>query len=134
MVASKRYSKQREKILEAVMHSEEHPTAEMVYEEVRKVLPKVSLGTVYRNLNLLTEEGRVRELILEDNVKRYDGNLTDHYHCICKSCGDIMDITLESGEILHNLSSRINNFQIDDHKIEFYGHCVECDPENYTAA
>ena len=134
MTPSKRYSKQREKILEAVKHSEEHPTAEMVYEKVRQVLPKVSLGTVYRNLNLLTEEGRVRELILEDNVKRYDGNLTDHYHCICKSCGDIIDISFESDEILRNLSSRINNFQIDDHKIEFYGQCEDCDTENHAAA
>jgi Fe2+ or Zn2+ uptake regulation protein len=133
MAPSKRYSKQREKILDVVKHSEEHPTAEKVYEEVRKVLPKVSLGTVYRNLNLLTEEGRVRELILEDNVKRYDGNLSDHYHCICNSCGDIIDISFESHEMLENLSESINNFQIDDHKIEFYGQCDECNTEDHTA-
>lgn len=134
MTPTKRYSKQREKILEAVKHSEEHPTAEMVYEEVRKALPKVSLGTVYRNLNLLTEEGRVRELILEDNVKRYDGNLSEHYHCICNSCGDIIDIKFDSDEMLQDLSSRIRHFHIDDHKIEFYGLCTDCEPDKPAAA
>lgn len=127
MTPRKRYSKQREEILEAVRNSQVHPTAERIYEEVREEIPSLSLGTVYRNLNLLTDEGKIREVILDDNIKRYDGNLDDHYHCICNSCGRIYDVSLDAGPLLDELANQIENFKVESHEIEFHGTCDECD-------
>jgi len=126
MTPPKRYSRQREKILEAVRTATVHPTAEMVYETVREEIPNLSLGTVYRNLNLLTEEGKISEVVLEDNIKRYDGNTDDHYHCICESCGRIFDVSLDAEPLVNELAEQIRDFTIDSHKIEFYGHCENC--------
>ncbi len=127
MTPRKRYSKQREKILEAVRESQAHPTAEVVYETVREEIPSLSLGTVYRNLNLLTDEGKIREVILDDNIKRYDGNLNDHYHCICDACGRIYDISLNAQPLLNELARQIEDFRVDSHKIEFRGICEQCE-------
>lgn len=130
MTPGKRYSKQREMILQTVKNSTAHPTAEMVYESVREEIPKVSLGTVYRNLNLLTSEGEIRELVLEDDAKRYDGNLGEHYHCICQNCGEITDVYFDSRDLINELKSQISGFQIEDQKVEFYGLCKSCAIEN----
>ena len=81
------YSRQREEIVHFLKTRKDHPTAEVVYENVRMVYPKISLGTVYRNLTLLSETGEILRLRLGDGVDHFDADTSEHYHVICNSCG-----------------------------------------------
>jgi Fur family peroxide stress response transcriptional regulator len=123
-VAGQRYSRQREEILRVVQTTDTHPTADWVYEQVRKTLPHVSLGTVYRNLNLLADEGLIQRVILDDGIVRFDGNTHDHHHFICTKTGKIYDIVLPLGdELLAKFNAEMNkhHFKATHFKIEFYG-------------
>ncbi|MFN3344347.1 MAG: transcriptional repressor [Chloroherpetonaceae bacterium] len=120
-VVGQRYSRQREEILRVVRETESHPTADWVYEQVRKTLPHVSLGTVYRNLNLLADEGLVQRVILDDGVVRFDGNTHHHHHFICTKTGKIYDVALPiDSEILAQFNAQ-TGFKATHFKIEFYG-------------
>ena len=123
-VAGQRYSRQREEILRVVQTTDTHPTADWVYEQVRKILPHVSLGTVYRNLNLLADEGLIQRVILDDGIVRFDGNTNDHHHFICTKTGKIYDVVLPLGnELLTKFNAEMNkhHFKATHFKIEFYG-------------
>ena len=124
-VAGQRYSRQREEILRVVQQTDSHPTADWVYEQVRKILPHVSLGTVYRNLNLLADEGLIQRVILDDGFVRFDGNTNDHHHFICTKTGKIYDVMLPLGdELLAKFNaemSKPHGFKATHFKIEFYG-------------
>ena len=123
-VAGQRYSRQREEILRVVQTTDTHPTADWVYEQVRKILPHVSLGTVYRNLNLLADEGLIQRVILDDGIVRFDGNTNDHHHFICTKTGKIYDVMLPLGdELLAKFNAEMNkhHFKATHFKIEFYG-------------
>jgi len=124
-VAGQRYSRQREEILRVVQTTDTHPTADWVYEQVRKILPHVSLGTVYRNLNLLADEGLIQRVILDDGIVRFDGNTNDHHHFICTKTGKIYDVMLPLGdELLAKFNaemSKPHGFKATHFKIEFYG-------------
>ncbi|MFQ3598005.1 MAG: transcriptional repressor [Chloroherpetonaceae bacterium] len=120
-VAGQRYSRQREEVLRVVRETESHPTADWVYEQVRKTLPSVSLGTVYRNLNLLADEGLVKRVILNDGVVRFDGNTNDHHHFICTKTGRIYDVALTLGDELLAKFNAQTNFKATHFKVEFYG-------------
>ena len=76
-------SKQRERILQTLRKTRSHPTAEWVFEKVREQLPKISLGTVYRNLSILKQQGKIRELDFGETSRRYDAFVDEHYHFIC---------------------------------------------------
>lgn len=126
MVPPKRYSKQRAAVLEAVQESDPHPTAEMIYETVRNQIHNISLGTVYRNLNVLSEEGKIREVVFNDNTKRYEECSEDHYHCICSECGVIKDIPIPSAEFISPVTHQIEGFTVSSHRLELYGLCTDC--------
>ena len=79
-----KYSRQREVIKENLMHREDHPTADMVYMDVRETFPNISLGTVYRNLQLLTDLGEIQKLNIGDGVDHFDAKTFPHYHFICR--------------------------------------------------
>lgn len=85
-----RVTSQRELILNYLKNTKSHPSADTVYQEVRKILPRISLGTVYRNLEYLKNKGQIVEL--KGKVKRYDADLSDHHHFICDQCQNIFDI------------------------------------------
>jgi len=125
-MVQERYSRQREAVYNSVVQSHEHPTAELIFEDVRRNIPNISLGTVYRNLKYLVEKGKIREVVLDDNVSRYDGNVADHYHCICTECGEIQDISIEASSLIGDIASKIKHFTITSHKLEFYGVCDKC--------
>jgi len=102
-----------------------HPTAEAVYKEVKKKLPNISQGTVYRVLNNFKDKGEVLAIDTKDNV-HFDADISDHAHFICESCGNVYDVISECSEcgILKNKKTKvgiINNF-----KINFYGKCKKC--------
>lgn len=126
MTPRKRYSKQRESVLNAARNLPGHPTAKEIFATVRWEIPNVSLGTVYRNLNVLAEDGRIREFTVDDNIKRYDSNLDEHYHCICKECGRIYDKDLSCLSTLEELTRHLTDFEVQDYKLECFGICSDC--------
>jgi Fur family transcriptional regulator, peroxide stress response regulator len=111
-----------------VVRGESHPTAEVVHRLVRRRLPRVSLGTVYRNLRLLAEAGLIKELPRPS--ARFDGNTREHHHFTCASCGRIIDVDTALAEPLSRaLSTRVaarTGLSITHHRIEFFGRCPEC--------
>lgn len=121
-----RKTKQREAILEALRNTDVHPTADWVYQEVRKEMPHVSLGTIYRNLKTLTEMGEIQELCFGSTYTRFDGNPDDHYHFVCEDCGLILDLELELMPELDDQVTQEIGCQVTSHRLEFYGKCSEC--------
>ena len=119
-----RLTKQRQVVLEEVRKVRSHPTADEVYEMVRLRLPKVSLGTVYRNLDRLSREG-VISTIEGSGQRRYDGEVGDHAHLRCTGCGVILDIDLEPLP-LEQLSTAAGGFEVHDYRVEFLGLCGGC--------
>lgn len=109
----KNYSKQREAILTYLESVYNHPTAEEIYEGVRKVLPNISLGTVYRNLNELVSNKKVLVLHIEGNKDRYDGHIKAHAHLKCASCGKVEDIFLNDNQLSQIINIGGENFSLD---------------------
>ena len=85
-MATLKYSRQRESIKENLMHRRDHPTADMIYTDIRKIYPNISLGTVYRNLALLSDLGEIRKLTVDGGADRFDGNISPHNHFTCRRC------------------------------------------------
>lgn len=125
-MAINKYSRQREAIKEYLAHTKEHPTADTVYMNIRKVYPNISLGTVYRNLNLLVEHGEIIKINCRDGSDRFDGNLDSHYHLICNECKRVIDIEMESMDHVNKIAGAGFNGKIEGHEIFFYGLCPEC--------
>ena len=93
-MATLKYSRQREIIKEYLASTKEHPTADTVYLHVRKTFPKISLGTVYRNLALLSERGEILKLSYEGGADHYDACTDPHYHFVCQECGAVIDLDM----------------------------------------
>ena len=89
-----KYSRQREAILLYLRSTKSHPTAENVYTEIRKEFPKISLGTVYRNLNLLVDQGEILRLNCGDGVEHFDAKTEPHNHFACRTCGAVIDLPI----------------------------------------
>jgi len=119
-------TKQRKKILEVLKSTDTHPTADWIYEQVKKDIPNISLGTVYRNLNVLSEMGEIQVLEYGSNYSRYDGNPDDHYHFCCQGCDAVADIDLNVKEKLNEEVEKQTSFRVFTHRTEFYGLCEEC--------
>lgn len=121
-----KYSRQREVIKDFLCTRKDHPTADMVYMNVRQQYPNISLGTVYRNLTLLTERGEIRKISVGDGVDHFDADTAPHNHFICKRCGSVIDLEMDSIE--HISESARQNFDghIEGHVTYFYGLCGDC--------
>ncbi len=129
-----RMTKQREIILEELRKLKTHPTASDLYDIVRKRLPKISLGTVYRNLEILAEMGLIKKLEIAGKEKRWDGDISKHYHFRCVKCGKVEDIFLKD-EDLEKLDSFFKNYINDNVKfeemnVEISGLCKDCNTIN----
>ena len=121
-----RKSKQKEAILRAVKSTTSHPAADWVYERVREEIPNISLGTVYRDLKLLKQEGEVSEVDLADTLSRFDGNTQNHYHFKCEQCAHIFDVDEPVDEEINKRIAQKMGFKISHHRLVFYGLCKEC--------
>lgn len=119
-----RYSRQRELIYEAIRGSDRHPTAEMIYRWLKPGNPSLSLGTVYRNLNLLTEEGRIVRMSFP--VERYDADISLHTHFRCKHCGEVFDMSVPYDRSLDERALQLSEHQITGHEVVFHGLCARC--------
>lgn len=127
-----RMTKQRMVILEELRNVTSHPTADEVYNIVRTRLPRISLGTVYRNLDLLAESGEIIKLEAAGTQKRFDGNLSPHQHVRCMHCGAIGDV--HTAISLPNImSATADGFHIAGARIEFDGTCAECSAKEILA-
>ena len=119
-----RFSKQRDLILNIVQGTRSHPTADWIYGEVRKELPNVSLGTVYRNLGQLVDNKSLLAINIDGTI-HYDAFLDDHQHFQCKSCNNIYDIDISIIDFVSQIESKTNH-KIDGCQIHLVGICKDC--------
>ena len=129
-----KYSRQRECIREFLAHRHDHPTAETIYMNVKKDFPNISLGTVYRNLKLLTEIGEARKISSPDGIDRFDGFVQPHNHFFCTCCRRILDLDLDMAEITRLNQSAAENFDglIESSNTIFYGTCGDCSEVSHS--
>lgn len=123
--APRRSTRQRRLVYEAVMATDSHPTAEWVYEAVRRAAPRISLGTVYRNLQVLVEEGRLRSFTRQGRI-RYDGDVSPHDHFACDGCGILLDIPRAAEVLPAERRLRAKGFAVIGRTLEFHGLCRTC--------
>jgi Fe2+ or Zn2+ uptake regulation protein len=121
-----RMTKQRRVVLETLRKHNIHPTADTLYEMVRKQMPRISLGTVYRNLEILTALGEIQTLELSGSQKRYDGVPQKHYHIRCLHCGRVDDAPIAPLNRLEDDLYESTVYTIMGHRLEFIGLCPEC--------
>ena len=121
-----RYSIERQLILDYVLNSCEHPTAEMIYRDLKKEIPNLSLGTVYRNLNLLVERNLIKKIVVPNNVDRFDKTLIDHDHMTCIKCGRILDISTDYILRYIDKLEKEKGYKIISHNLHYNGICDKC--------
>ena len=120
-----KYSRQREALLRELRSRKDHPTADTLYQELRKEYPRISLGTVYRNLALLCELGEIKKIPCGDGSERYDGFVDPHNHFVCSECGKVIDLTEQTPEC----ETKVKNKDIgcvNSYSLIYYGLCKEC--------
>jgi len=122
-----RMTNQRQAILEEVQKVNTHPTADEVYGMVRRRLPRISLGTVYRNLEILSTSGLIQKIGPPSNQMQFDGKTDNHYHIRCINCGRVEDAPIETVDKLENTIREISDYSIVGHKLEFIGICPRCE-------
>lgn len=120
-----RFTPQRQAILEFLLDTTSHPTAEEIFQHVKAKFPGVSLGTIYNTLNMLKEHGHILELSYGDMSSRFDGNPQNHYHIVCLECGVVKDYHRPLLE-LEQEARKESGFVITGHRLEYYGICPEC--------
>ena len=118
-----RASRQRDAVLDVVKVACDHPTADMIYERVKLVIPNISLGTVYRNLSQLTDEGLITVVESSDKKVHYEGNLTDHIHFLCKHCNEITDF-FHATDVPTFFGDA--GYTVQSQKTVYYGLCKKC--------
>ena len=121
-----KHSRQRECIKEFLTNRFDHPTAETIYLNVKKEFPNISLGTVYRNLSLLTNQGIIRKLSTGIGPDRFDGNTSPHYHVLCTECGSVLDLDMENIDHINTLAGSQFDGEIYGHVTYFLGKCRNC--------
>lgn len=124
-MTERRNTKQRALILEAVKKHRDHPSAEQIYMEVRIHSPRISRGTVYRNLNLLSETGDIQHVEMPD-VDRFDWRDDHHYHLRCTCCGQVVDVPMDYQQELDQAIAEQTGFQVKQHHTVFEGLCPQC--------
>ena len=127
------YSRQRKMIYDALCCTNEHPTADVIYRELREECPRLSLATVYRNLTQLCDAGMARRLRVNGSPDRFDANTCPHYHFCCEKCGEVSDVALPKN-VLETLMALDNGCEVYDCDVIFYGVCAECVTENEKIA
>ncbi|MDR3130306.1 MAG: transcriptional repressor [Treponema sp.] len=125
----RKHSNKRDAILAAIQSTQSHPGAQWIYDRLKPYIPSLSLGTVYRNINLFREEGSVVSVDIVNGEERFDGQVSPHPHLVCCRCGKIADIPcMADDERLMGTKEEmeIGGFIIDYRKTVYYGLCREC--------
>ena len=121
-----RPSKQRDRILELLQNTGIHPTVQWVYEQLIKEFPNLSMGNVYRNMNILVEQGLIKKIDFGSTFDRFDANTSRHYHFVCETCGSITDLQIPYDPGLDDKVNSNTHFKADKHRSQFYGTCEKC--------
>lgn len=121
-----KYSKQRESIKDFLACRTDHPTADTVYMNIRETFPNISLGTVYRNLSLLSDIGEIMKITTGDGADRFDGNTTPHNHFVCTECHSVIDLEMDSIDNIVEIAGKNFDGQITGYVTNFYGTCGNC--------
>ncbi len=129
-----RLTTQRQVILEELSKVKTHPTASELYDLVRQRLPRIGLGTVYRNLELMAENGMILKIEVGGSQKRFDATTEDHYHIRCSQCGRVDDIDVPVIGDLMQEAAEASAYHIIGHHVEFTGICSDCQKEQQAAA
>ena len=120
-----RETRQRRMVYETIMKTHSHPTADWIFDKVRSKLPKISLGTVYRNLSVLRDEGAIREIYGNDRRAHYDADLSQHAHFVCTDCGRIWDVHTVP-EVDWKTLKELVGCEVAEQRLEFHGLCAPC--------
>jgi Fur family transcriptional regulator, peroxide stress response regulator len=128
-----RTTQQRTIILEELRSTNSHPSADELYSRVKKRLPRISLGTVYRNLEILSKLGEIQELKLSGSLKRYDWNPAKHYHIRCVKCDRVDDAPIAPLNQIEDDLYKTTVFEIIGHNLEFTGLCPDCSRKDREA-
>jgi Fur family peroxide stress response transcriptional regulator len=121
-------------ILNLIRSTDTHPTADWLYGQLKRKIPSLSLGTVYRNLNILSEQGLVQKIASGSTFDRFEANAAPHYHLICEICGKVEDFKMDSYREINDRANRLTKFKVDRHRIDFFGICPECRSKQKTKA
>jgi len=122
-----RTTNQRQVIFEYIKeHSLAHPTAEHIFQAVRKTLPRISIGTVYRNLMVLEQQGLIVPLYYHKDYVRYDAIVDNHYHFVCNNCDKVENLSMDELLELNKQIAKRHGLTIDNHRLYFYGVCKDC--------
>lgn len=125
-VSGVRITPQRHAILEYLISSMAHPTADEIYKALEGKFPNMSVATVYNNLRVFKDVGLVKELTYGDSSSRFDFTTHDHYHAICESCGKIVDFQYPGLDEVEQFASHVTGFKVSHHRLEVYGLCPDC--------
>ncbi len=128
-----RMTNQREIILKELRKSRQHLTADELYVRVKKSMPRISLATVYRNLETLSEAGIITKLEISGRQKRFDYDIEEHDHIYCLQCRRVDNISLEHGLIDASSVSLPSGYQVTGYRVEFVGICLPCQKKNRKA-
>jgi len=121
-----RMTHQRQAILEELRKIDSHPTADEIYYRVRQKLPHISLGTIYRNLEVLSNSDIIKKIDVCASQKRYDGRAEFHYHASCINCGRVDDLSANSRVAIKDIFSALCKYKITGHQLVLFGLCPEC--------
>ena len=119
-------TKQRSAVLRVIRESDEHLTANEVFEDARRLLPGISFATVYNSLHFLKGEGLIGEVCFGTDATRYDRKLTRHDHAVCSSCGTLVDLELNIPAELLEKASSLSNFETESVELILRGRCPKC--------
>lgn len=122
----RRNTPQRRVVHEELCAVKTHPTAAELYELVRRRMPRISLGTVYRNLEVLHQDGMIRKLDFAGTETRFDGTIEDHYHVRCRQCGRIEDVYDLGPGKGPTQPAELAGYRIESHRLEYVGLCPAC--------
>ena len=125
MEGSIRFSRKREAILAKIRSVKSHPSAEWVYGELKREMPDISLGTVYRNIAMFKREGAIMSVAVVGGEERFDGNAEEHAHFVCEHCGAVIDIEDEPGEHSDAVADRYG-VTVTRRTLIYYGACEKC--------
>ena len=122
----RKFSQQRAAIIEELSSVTSHPTASEIYNMVRRRIPNISLGTVYRNLSMLADDGAILRITTGEGTERFDADTSDHYHFCCSSCGRVSDLALPFCGELNRSVEELTGAHVQRHSLIFYGECADC--------
>ena len=126
LVKKTKSSRQRDLILSILRSTHCHPTADWIFEKARREMPNISLGTVYRNLSLLRDEGKIQELSYGRGTSRYDADMRNHYHVRCRICGKVEDVPHISPRVGSREIEELTGYELHSHRLEYTGFCPDC--------